>query len=263
MSGSYEQLVIERHGGVAKLIMNRPEALNALSDQMRREFVPALAEIKGDPSIRVVVLTGAGRAFCAGGDVKYFAEHKPTPLQTHARIKQLHTWLLDLINLDRPVIAMVNGHAAGAGANLALACDLVLAADTAKFTQAFVKIGLVPDAGGMYFLPRAVGLHRAKELIFMGRPVDAQEAFQIGMINRVVPATELESTTMELAQRLAEGATKAMALAKGVLNRSFTLSLEDLFELEAYAQGLAFATADYEEGVLAFVEKRQPTFRGA
>ncbi|MBI3965254.1 MAG: enoyl-CoA hydratase/isomerase family protein [Chloroflexi bacterium] len=263
MAGSYEHLILEKTDGIARLTLNRPEALNALSMEMRAEMPLALAEIRSDPSVRAVILTGAGRAFCAGGDVKNLTEEQPSASRMHSRMRELHRWLLDLVNLDRPVIAMVNGHAAGAGANLALACDLAIAADHAKFTQAFVKIGLVPDAGGMYFLPRAVGLAKAKELMYLGRTIDAREALEIGMISQVVPAEELEATTMDLAKRLAGGATRAISLMKSVLNRSSTLSLEDLLELEAHAQGMACDTADFREGVTSFVEKRSPTFRGA
>ncbi|MBI3966611.1 MAG: enoyl-CoA hydratase/isomerase family protein [Chloroflexi bacterium] len=263
MANRYEHLLIEKEGGVAKLILNRPNVLNALSMPLRAELPLALAEIRADREVRVVVLTGAGRAFCAGGDIRSMIENRPSGLAMHRGLKELHRFLLDFVNLDRPTIAMVNGHAAGAGANLALACDVAFASEAAFFTQAFVKIGLVPDAGGMYFLPRAIGLARAKELMFSGRTVDAREAFELGLVNRVVPADQLEAVTLGFARQLAQGATKAMSLMKAVLNRSMNISLEDLLELEAHAQGAACETADFHEGIAAFTEKRDPAFRGA
>lgn len=254
-------LLTKGDNGVAVLTLNRPEALNALNNQMRADLNAAMADVRDDPGARALVVTGAGRAFCAGGDIKWMLEAHPTSVQVYDRMRSLHRWLTALVTMDKPTIAAVNGVAAGAGANLALACDLVLAAETARFSQAFVRIGLVPDAGGFFFLPRRIGLARAKELIFTGNIIEAREAERIGLVNRVLPDEQLMPEALDLARQLAQGPTRAIAMAKSILNRSFNLSLEEVLELEAYAQSLAFGTEDHREGLQAFIEKRAARFQ--
>lgn len=259
----FETLLLEkRDNHVALLTLNRPEALNALNNQMRADLLAAFNYLRDDADVRALVLTGAGRAFCAGADVKLMAEAHLGPVQVHDRMRMLHRWLTALATMEKPTIAAVNGAAAGAGANLALACDLIVAAENARFVQAFVRVGLVPDAGGTFFLPRRVGLAKAKELMFTGEAIDAREAERIGLINRVVPADHLLDEALGWAERLAQGPTRAIGMAKELLNRSYNLSLDEVLALEGYAQAVAYATEDHREGVQAFTEKRPPRFQG-
>lgn len=256
----YKAIEVNNADGVFTITLNRPDALNALDLVMRKELADTLYAIRDDPDIKVVVLTGAGRAFCAGGDIKSMGGY--TVVTGRARIKRAHRWLLELVNLEKPTIAAVNGVTAGIGCNLALACDIVYASDQARFSQAFVKIGLVPDGGGMYFLPRAVGLQRAKELVFTGDFIEAQEAERIGLIARVVPHGELMPRVLDLARRITQNAPIAVSLAKSVLNKSLNVDLPTLLEMEALAAGSCIATEDHEEGRQAFIEKRRARFVG-
>lgn len=206
-------------------------------------------------------MTGSGRAFCAGGDISTM-QAGAGPFAGRERLKKVHGIITGLLRMEKPVIAAVNGYAVGAGCNLALACDIIIAAESAKFGQAFVNIGLVTDMGGAYLLPRAVGLHKAKELCFTGQNIEAREAERIGLVNRVVPDAELESTVKALAGKLAKAPTKAIALAKELLNKSFETNLYALLEFESFAQSTAFQTEDFKEGAAAFLEKREPHFQG-
>lgn len=260
----YETLLFQVADGVATLTLNRPQSLNAFSAQMQREMAVVIAQIAEDPAVRAVILTGAGRAFCAGGDIGEMAEAaQPVPLAGRNKLhRMLTTVLMPLVRLEKPVIAAVNGAAIGAGMNLALAADITLVADTATFSQIFVKVGLVPDTGGLYLLTRLVGLNRAKELCFTGRMVGAREALELGLVNRVVPAQELMPAAVALARELADGATAAIGLTKSLLNMAPTASLEELAEFESYALAVVLCTEDHREGIRAFREKRKPQFRG-
>ncbi|MBX6378954.1 MAG: enoyl-CoA hydratase/isomerase family protein, partial [Clostridia bacterium] len=210
-----------------------------------------------------VYATGARRAFCAGGDVATMGPAAPEAFYGYDRMRRtVHPWLTALWESDKPVIAMVNGVAAGGGCSLALAADVALASDRARFSQAFVRVGAVPDIGGMFFLPRAVGLSRAKELMFTGRLIDAAEAERIGLVTRVVPHERLAEETYGLARRLAEGPARAIGLTKRILHRTVNADLAEVLEYEAYAQSLCFLTEDHREGVQAFLEKRPARFRG-
>jgi 2-(1,2-epoxy-1,2-dihydrophenyl)acetyl-CoA isomerase len=260
MPQEYKTLLVNTTEGVMTITLNRPDALNALDLVMREELAEVLYTLRDDPEIKVLVLTGTGRAFCAGGDIKSMGGY--TVVTGRARIKKAHRWLLELVNLEKPTIAAVNGVTAGIGCNLALACDLIYASDQARFSQAFVKIGLVPDGGGMYFLPRAVGLQRAKELVFTGDFIEAPEAERIGLVARVVPHAELLPRVSDLTRRITQNAPGAISLAKSVLNKSLNVDLPTLLELEALAAASCMATADHEEGVQAFVEKRRARFLG-
>jgi 2-(1,2-epoxy-1,2-dihydrophenyl)acetyl-CoA isomerase len=257
---AYKAIEVNNADGVFTITLNRPDALNALDLVMREELADTLYAIRDDPDIKVIVLTGAGRAFCAGGDIKSMGGY--TVVTGRARIKRAHRWLLELVNLEKPTIAAVNGVTAGIGCNLALACDIVYASDQARFSQAFVKIGLVPDGGGMYFLPRAVGLQRAKELVFTGDFIEAQETERIGLVARVVPHGELMPRVSDLARRITQNAPIAVSLAKSVLNKSLNVDLPTLLEMEALAVGSCIATEDHEEGRRAFIEKRHARFAG-
>jgi 2-(1,2-epoxy-1,2-dihydrophenyl)acetyl-CoA isomerase len=213
-----------------------------------------------------VILTGAGRAFSSGGDQKRGGEGVPPSFfggdRGGALIERLNRSILRMQRLQKPIIGSINGVAAGAGMNIALATDLRIAADTARFVEAFARVGLVPDGGGTYFLPRLVGTAKAMELILLADIIDAQEALRIGLVNRVVPADQLESETMKLAERLAQGPTVAYGLAKTGLYQGLSMSLEDALNMEARNQAIAARTSDREEGVAAFREKRPPKFTG-
>jgi len=233
----YETLLVERAGGIATITMNRPEARNALDMTMRREMLAVLDELEADPTSRVVVLTGAGGHFCSGGDVKTMRQ-RHTAAEGRGRVEMLNRMVLRLVHYPLPTIAMVDGYAVGAGSNLALCCDLIVASDRAKFGELFCKIGLAVDGGGTWLLPRVVGMARAKELVLTGDVLDAAEAARIGLVNRVVPAAELAAATRALAEKIAAGPPLALRLDKQLLNRAATSDLAAALEAEAFAQGL-------------------------
>ncbi len=257
----YDSLLLDRAGGIATLTLNRPEARNALSLAMRQELSGALDELEGDSRVRAIILTGAGGNFCAGGDVKSMAR-RHTAAEGQARVELLNRFVMRLFHFPKPTVAMVDGFAVGAGCNIALGCDLVIASDRARFGEVFARIGLVPDGGGTWLLPRLVGLAKAKELVFSAEIIEAAEALRIGLVNRVVPAAELEATTRALAGRIAAGPPAVITLAKSLLNRAATLDLATALDFEALAQGQAITSEDHAEGVRAFLEKRDPNFKG-
>jgi len=258
----YQTLLVDRAGAFATITLNRPEARNAIDLLMRQELVAAMDEVEADEATQVLILTGAGGHFCAGGDVKSMRERRLTAAEGRARVESLNRMVLRLVDFPRPTIAMVDGYAVGAGTNLALCCDLVVASDRARFGELFNKIGLVPDGGGTWLLSRLVGLARAKELIFTGEVFDAAEAARIGLVNRVVPAADLATVTRALAERIAAGPPNVLRLAKHMVNRAATTDLAAALDLEAYSQGLSIAADDHQEGIAAFFEKRPPRFTG-
>lgn len=258
----YTSVLVDRLDGIATLTMNRPEARNALDIRMREELVGALDELERDPAARVVVLTGAGGHFSAGGDVKTMAAHRHTAAEGRERVELLNRFVLRLFNFPKPTIAMVDGFAVGAGCNIALGCDMIVASDRAKFGEVFLKIGLVPDGGGTWLLQRLVGLAKAKEMVLTAEIIDAAEALRIGLVNRVVPASELETATRALAGKIAAGPPLAASLAKSLLNRAATVDLAAALEGEAFGQSNAISSEDHVEGVRAFLEKRVPKFQG-
>lgn len=225
------------------------------------DLTVTLQAVQDDATIRAVVVTGAGKGFCAGGDLFYILS-LPSPVAARDFVMRAGHTVAMLMELNKPVIAMVNGVAAGAGFNLALACDIVFCAQSARFGQSFAKVGLVPDCGGMYLLPRVVGIHKAKELMFTGDLIDAATAEKLGVVNRVVPDGELVRVTYDFARRLAQGAPVALSLMKRAINRSVNMDLSDVLELEADLQSLCTQTQDHKEGVAAFKEKRAPVFCG-
>ena len=250
---------------IATITINRPDVLNAFNDDLSREFIDALKQVARDDDVRVVVITGSGRAFSSGQDLgaleaKYVPGHVPAFGEDLK--KRYDPWVKLIRTMEKPVIAAVNGVAAGAGCSLALACDIRIASEHAKFIEVFVNVGLVPDSASTWTLPRLVGLGRAMELCMTGRPVKADEAFAIGMVNQVVPAGELESATAAVAERLASLPGKAISLTKRLLNESFERTLSEQLEAEASAQETAGHTTDHFEGVTAFLQKRTPTFTG-
>jgi 2-(1,2-epoxy-1,2-dihydrophenyl)acetyl-CoA isomerase len=254
----------EANDQITTITLNRPEKLNAFSGTMREELLDALRAAAADEDCRVVIITGAGRAFCAGGDVEYMSG-----LQKNGDVESFRNLLnagrdvvTQIAEMPKPVIASVNGIAAGAGCNLALACDYRIASDTAKLGETFVKIGIHPDWGGTWFLPRLVGPSRAFELLTTGRMVDAAEALAIGMVDRVVPLTDLPEQTLTLAREIAQGPPQAIADIKRALSASRTNSLLAQVELESEHQVRAFQSRDAAEGMAAFFEKRAPRFDG-
>jgi len=251
---------LEKDGALAILTLDRPDRLNAMADPMWDALHGHLMTIAADDAIRAVILTGAGRAFCSGGDVTGMA--KSDILSGRARSQRRHRAVLALYNLEKPVIAAVRGAIYGIGNALALACDLVVASDTAKFSMAFKKVGVVPDGGAIFFLTQNLGVARAKELVYTARVVPASEALALGLVARVVADDKLEIETRALATELAESATYALALAKKMFHSMYVPTLEQLMELETLASGAARLTHDHKEGVEAFKEKRPPRFQG-
>ena len=260
-------LQVSRKDSISTLTMNRPEARNALSEEMREALIEALLDAEADDSVRCVVLRGAGEHFMAGGDVKSMAEsiaRPPAQIRRDflARIHDLHPIMFTMRRMPKPVIASCNGAAAGAGVSMALAADLVIAAEDAYFTLAYCRIGTSPDGSATFHLPRAVGIKKAMEMALLGDGVTAQDAAAMGMINFVVPTPELEKATEDLAARLAAGPTRVYGRTKALLYRS----LESEFEAQLQAEAESFADCasrpDFKEGVSAFVSKRKPKFTG-
>ena len=258
---SYENILYNLEDGALTITLNRPETLNAFNSKMGLELLDALKKAERDPAVRAVVITGAGRGFSSGEDLKAREAEGTTGFGTVLRDRYIPI-VLKIRNMEKPVLGSINGVAAGAGCSLALACDMRIASDKASFVEAFVRVGLVPDAGSSYFLPRLVGIGKAFEMAFLGDVVKADEALRIGLVNSVVPHDELETATRDLAMRLAKSPTRAIGLAKRTINRALTMDLEQLLEYEAHAQETAGKTEDHLEGMAAFLEKRAANFSG-
>jgi len=251
----------QRQGATLVIKLNRPERRNAFDLEVRAALAEAVYEARDDDSVRAVVLAGEGEAFCAGGDLKSLTAQTRTVFKDRERIRRLHIWFHQLVNLEKPVIAAVQGPAFGAGLNLALASDIVLAAPDARFCAVFGRIGLVPDLGGFFLLPRIVGLQRAKDLVFSAREVDADEALRLGIVHSIHPRETLFDEALAMADRFSEASTDAIGMAKNVLNRSFNLDQDTLAELESYAQAMAIQSAYHREAVGRFLEKKPLRFR--
>ncbi|OKI48246.1 enoyl-CoA hydratase [Streptomyces sp. TSRI0281] len=251
--------------GVSWITLNRPGAMNAVTWDQRERVIALLAEASADPAVRAVVLTATGSGFCAGADLRGApasgGERVPGDVARTIRLGAQRL-IAAVLDCEKPVIAAVNGTAAGLGAHLAFACDLVLAADSAKFIEVFVRRGLVPDGGGAYLLPRLIGPQRAKELMFFGDALPAADAERLGLVNRTVPDAELAKTAGEWARRLADGPTRAIALAKQLVNVSLDSDRATAFAAEAMAQEVNMTTRDANEGVASFVERRSPKYQG-
>jgi len=262
---TYKCLLYEVKDGVATLTLNRPERLNALGDTLRDDLLDAITRSSADPEVRVMIVTGAGKGFCSGGDVKAMNEARESGRERSLvdRIAPSRDrTLLAMRDAPQPIIAAVNGAAAGAGMNLALACDMRIASSAAKFSQAFVRRGLHPDWGGTYFLPRLVGIAKACELTFTGDVIDAPEALRLGLVSQVVAPEELMPSVLALARKIAAGPPVAIRLAKRALYRNSECGLREALEFETFAQNACTETEDAREGIRAFVEKRAPVFRG-
>lgn len=265
---AYEFILVEKENRVTTITLNRPEKLNALNMSMRWEILRATQDAAKDMDTNVLVFTGAGKGFCSGGDVEDMAAKKfESPLADPSlKVKSPQDLgnmiVLQLRQMPKPVIASVNGVAAGGGCNLALACDIRIGSDKARFGQVFVRRGLHPDWGGTFFLPHLVGTSKACELIFSGDVIDAVEAEKIGLLNKMVPQEKLAETTKEFALKLANGASIPMGLAKRAIYKAMQTDLSSILEYELYAQRICTESEDYQEGVKSFLEKRQPNFKG-
>ena len=258
---TYETILYEVRDGLALLTLNRPEALNAVTFGMIDELIDALGRAEADEGVRALLVTGAGRAFCAGQDLKSVTD---ASREDTVRLvtERYPTLILKFQSVAKPIVAAVNGVAVGSGFNLALACDIRIASDKASFGAVFVRIGLGPDSGVVYFLPRLAGTAKAAELLFTGAIIDAAEAERLGIVNRVVPAEALMEEALGFAGELATGPTRAIGIAKRGLYGSLSLDLAQSLALEGQLQTEALASSDYQEGVRAFLEKRPPQFRG-
>jgi 2-(1,2-epoxy-1,2-dihydrophenyl)acetyl-CoA isomerase len=251
---------ITRDNGIATVLLNRPDKLNALSGEMYHELADCFEQLGADDAVRAVVLTGSGRAFCAGGDVSSMGNYDV--VSGRKRSRGHHRTIINLHNLEKPVIAAVRGPAAGIGASLALASDLIIASDTAYLLMAFKNVGIPPDGGAVFFLTQYVGVARAKELVYTARKLPAQEAREMGIVMKVVPDDKLESEAQALARELASSATYSLTLAKNMFQSMYTPTLEQLLEMEILAVCGARLTHDHKEGIAAFKEKRKPRFTG-
>jgi len=253
---AYENIILEKEDGVAVLTFNRPEAMNALNNQTRAEFRAALEEVAADDGVRVLILTGSGKAFVAGSDIKELQQ--TTPLSAHDIVR-----LGDMVyNYEKPVIAAVNGFCLGGGCEIAMGCDFIIASEKAKFGQPEINLGLIPGGGGTQRLQRLVGPGRAKELILTGDIIRADEADRIGLANKVVPMDELLPTAKEIAAKIASKSPAAAKIAKQAINRGMQTGLDDGLAYEREMYSLALTLEDKKEGVAAFVEKRKPEFVG-
>lgn len=252
---------VDAEARVATITLNRPDALNALTVQMKRELLAAFRRVERDAAVRAVILTGAGRAFCAGQDLRERLQPDAAPLGVEVR-ERYNPIIRAMRALPKPIVGAINGVAAGAGASLAMACDLRIASDAASFALAFGRVGLVPDSGATWFLPRLVGGTRAAELALLGDPVPAADAVRLGLVGRVVPADQLGTEARSVAARLAAGAPRAIALTKRALNAAWERDLDAALDYEAHLQDIAGRTKDHAEGLAAFMEKRPPRFTG-
>jgi enoyl-CoA hydratase/carnithine racemase len=261
MSEVSSRLLVSLDGGVKRITFNNPTRRNAVDFETMRRFAETIKESVDDKT-RVIIITGAGDSFCAGADLQSSLSSS-IPRDVTADLREVvNPGVMAMRNLPKPIIARVDGHAAGIGCNYALAADIIIASDRAFFTQAFIKIGLMPDGGGTYFLPRLVGYNKAFELMALGDPIPAQQAFEMGMLNRVTPAAELDATVNALAERLASAPALALAMIKTGLMNSLQSDLASALEFEAAGQGECFRSADFAEGVAAFLQKRKAVFTG-
>jgi 2-(1,2-epoxy-1,2-dihydrophenyl)acetyl-CoA isomerase len=258
---TYQYLKYQVDNGVATITLNRPEVYNALNDEITFEFQDALKATAKDEKVRVIVITGEGKAFCSGQDLKAASgDQKSSFLQSLN--KRYNPIISAMRSLPKPIVCRLNGVAAGAGCSLALACDIIVASEEATLIEVFINIGLVPDSGSSYFLPRLVGMAKAFEMCSMGSRVKASEAAAIGLVNKCVPADQLDAAVKSYTDYFATAPTRSIGLIKKMLSKSATSTLEQMLEYEAYCQEIAGSSHDYKEGVSAFLEKRKPDFTG-
>ena len=258
----YNTILSSTENGICSITLNRPDVFNSFNEEMSAEFIDALKKAGKDEAARVVVISGTGKAFCSGQDLKDIKSQTGNRSLSESVLRRYNPMIMAVREMAKPVICKLNGVAAGAGASLALACDMIIAVETASLIEVFVNVGIVPDSGSSFFLPRLVGYNKAFELCTLASKVSAKEALEMGFIYKVVSAEELESTVLTLAQHYASGPTKAYGMIKKMLNKSYTAGLADMLQYEAYCQEMAGRSEDYKEGVSAFVEKRKPQFKG-
>jgi len=251
-------VLVNINEGVMHLSLNRPNSLNAFSPDMITGLKDALKRAKHDEDIQVITISGSGRSFSAGGDVKTMGKREPLDVYEH--IGELNELILLMRDLEKPIIAAVHGYAAGAGFNLALACDIILAAEESKFVLSFSKVGLISDGGGHYFLPRLIGPYRSKELLFSAEPITVEEAHSLGIVNHIYSLDEFKNKVREFAGRLAAGPATAYGFIKKIVDQSSVSSLDEILEQERITQATVVSTDDHQEGVQAFKEKREPNF---
>ena len=256
----YEGIILDKEAGIATITLNRPEQLNAISPAMAQSLVRALDDIDKDDSLKVVIITGAGRGFCSGADISTF---EGMDKMSHKEMGDaLRRWTLPLYNFPKPTIAAINGAATGAGLSWAMLCDIRIASEKARFSSAFIRVALVPDTGASYLLPRIAGSAKAMELMLTGDIIDAAEAQRLGIVNKVVPEQELMKEARQLAERMARGPSIAIGLTKQAIKRGVHNNLEQQVEFESFAQHICLKTEDNKEAARAFFEKRQPEFKG-
>ena len=264
---SYENILIERDGRIAKLVLNRPQKLNAITDYMEEEMGRAVKELADDDSVGAVVITGAGRAFSAGADVSELPGAQSNgrgdnPEEIRRNFRKAMDIVLGVHRMQKPVIGMINGVAAGAGFDLACACDLRVGTPKSRFLAAFIRVGLFPGWGGMWLYAKALGIPKAAELIFTGDFLEAEDAYRLGMLNKLVPEEELEATTMEMARKIADGPPVALRLSKMMLYKALSMDLETAMQMSAALETITLTSEDHGEGVAAFREKRKANYKG-
>ena len=257
---SFEHLLYDLNDGILTITLNRPEVFNALNDKITFELQDALKKAKADPEVRVIILTGSGKAFCSGQDLKATAGQKRSFKESLD--KRYNPIIKQMRSMPKPIIGKINGVAAGAGCSIALACDVIVGKEDTRFIEVFINIGLVPDSGSSYFLPRTLGTLRAFEMASMGSTVLGKKAEEWGLINAAVPESEFDQKVMEYATHFAKAPTKSIGLIKKMLQKAASSTLEEMLEYEAYCQEIAGNSEDYKEGVTAFLEKRKPEFKG-
>ncbi|MBS1595150.1 MAG: enoyl-CoA hydratase/isomerase family protein [Bacteroidetes bacterium] len=258
----YNSLLYTIADGVCTITLNRPDVYNAFNEELSAEFIDALKKSAKDDAVRVVVITGAGKAFCSGQDLQDVKKSEGKRSLGDSVLRRYNPMILGVRENPKPVVCRLNGVAAGAGASLAMACDIVVASEAASLVQAFANIGLVLDSGSSFFLPGLIGYNKAFELCTLGSKVTAKEAFDLGIINKLVAPEELDAAVKAYTDRYATAAPKSMAIIKKMLNKGLTANLREMLQYEAYSQEIAGSTEDYKEGVTAFVEKRKAVFRG-
>lgn len=259
---TYQTLLRETHDGIALIRMNHAKKMNALGAELRTDLLACLESLARDEGVRVVVLTGSGKSFCAGGDLQEL-KVKRSVSQARTYVRQVSQIISAVRNMEKPIIGAVNGAAVGAGFSLAMACDLIVASEKAFFSLAFVKIGLVPDLGATYFVPRLFGSTKAKEMAFSGQTLSSQDLYNLGFVNHLVDSEALEQKALELARQIAAGPPLALGLTKKMMNQSWEINLETALEIEAQFQAACMQSEDFHEGVGAFYEKRPPRFQGS
>lgn len=255
---NYKNIIAEQEDGVLTIKLNRPKVLNALTGEMKLELIHAFQNVEDNPEVRVIVLAGEGRSFSAGGDINRM--DNVNPIETFDYLGVSKKLILLMSRLTKPIIAAVHGHAAGGGASLALACDIILTSETSKFSFSFSRIGLIPDNGGVFYLVHTLGVYRTKEILLKGESISAERAFELGLVNHIYKEDEFKAKTMEFANRLAQGSVIATEQIKSITNNALVESLESILEREQAIQPIVQTSAEHKEGVQAFKEKRKPNF---